>query len=358
LITTATAVTSPALSQSRTNVIYQQNLTAAAQALENFLTSRCNIWNYPSPEGSDSPRHNEYSPIPVTVSPDPVVTPPNILDILDNVVSQSVHEESSPPQYPEYGHGQFEDVVECVSFSNILIENILPPIVKTPADCITPPRPPTFVLPLDDSNRAELFPHLFTAPPCIAANDIHPHQYTVVYECGKKIWTLQEEYFLRNFLQHIPSWNTLDNHPDDFVTPFRAHQYHTIQLAANGPLPKVHLCAKLGRHPSSLHFPFGYIESSFIDSIKSLFEQFPATWLPYFEGAFIPLTAYDFLDGRIATLVGRLHFTQDGIFVIDRNTCTEDLLRTQPHLVQFTCTPRIPTYPFLHITPPSEETPL
>jgi hypothetical protein len=37
--------------------------------------------------------------------------------------------------------------------------------------------------------------------------------------------------------------------------------------------------------------------------------------------------------------VGRLHFTQDSIFVIYRNTHTEDILRTQLHLAQFTCTP-------------------
>jgi hypothetical protein len=30
---------------------------------------------------------------------------------------------------------------------------------------------------------------------------------------------------------------------------------------------------------------------------------------------------------------------QDGIFVIDRNTRTKDLLCTQPHLAQFMCTP-------------------
>jgi hypothetical protein len=140
--------------------------------------------------------------------------------------------------------------------------------------------------------------------------------------------------------------------------PFRAHCYHDIQLAANGPLPNVHLCAKISRHPPSLHFPFGYIKSSFIDSIKFLFGQFPPTWLEYFEGALVPLTAYDFLDSRIATLVGHLHFTPNGIFVIHRTTRTEDLLRTQPHLAQFVCTPRVPTRPFLHITPPSLEEPL
>jgi hypothetical protein len=97
---------------------------------------------------------------------------------------------------------------------------------------------------------------------------------------------------------------------------------------------------------------------SFIDSIKFLFGQFPPAWLEYFEGALIPLTAYDFLDSRIATLVGRLHFTPNGIFVIHRTTRTEDLLRTQPHLTQFVCTPQVPTCPFLHITPPSVEEPL
>jgi hypothetical protein len=54
-------------------------------------------------------------------------------------------------------------------------------------------------------------------------------------------------------------------------------------------------------------------------------------WLEYFEGALVPLTAYNFLDGCIATL---------------------------PHLAQFTCTPRVPTCPFLHITPSPIEEPL
>ena len=123
-------------------------------------------------------------------------------------------------------------------------------------------------------------------------------------------------------------------------------------------LPNIHLYAKIGRHPPSLYFPFGYIESSFIDSIKFLFRQFPPTWLTYFEGALVPLTAYDFLDSCIATLVGHLHFTQDSIFVIHRNTHTEDLLCTQPHLAQFVCMPQVPIHPFLHITPPSVEEPL
>ena len=120
----------------------------------------------------------------------------------------------------------------------------------------------------------------------------------------------------------------------------------------------VHLCAKIGRHPHSLHFPFGYIESSFIDSIKFLFAQFPRHWIDHFEGVLVPLLSYDLLDGRIATVVGRLHFDKGDIYCIDRHTRTEDLLCTHPNLASFVCTPRVPTRPFLHITPPPVEVPL
>ena len=72
----------------------------------------------------------------------------------------------------------------------------------------------------------------------------------------------------------------------------------------------------------------------------------------------MPLVAYDFLDGRVALLCGHLHFTVDGIFVVNRNTHTEDLLRTQPGLAAFVCTPRVPINPFSCIMPPPLETPL
>jgi hypothetical protein len=125
-----------------------------------------------------------------------------------------------------------------------------------------------------------------------------------------------------------------------------------------GPLPPVHICTKVGRHLWSLHFPFGYIESSFADSLKHIFSHFPPAWLLYFEGALVPLVAYDFLDGRTATLCGQLHFTEEGLFIINRNTRIEDVLCIRPQLAKFTCTPRVPTNPFLHITPPLVEAPL
>ena len=57
------------------------------------------------------------------------------------------------------------------------------------------------VLPLPVHNafvENELFPHLWAVPPCTLANDIYPHQYTVIYECSEKIWYPQEEFIVRD----------------------------------------------------------------------------------------------------------------------------------------------------------------
>ena len=371
-----TVVASPALSTaswSQLDNTYQLNVAAANQVIQDFLNSPHNTWNYPSPLDSPRPARERYSVPPASplVAVDRIDTPPSFLHVLADVAAQQAYILSPQLQYPPaneaqdaYVHLQFEEVVDRVPLADIPVENLPPAVVEAPVAIVPLPAPPTPVLqelplpvvPLYAEH--ELFPHLWAAPPCSLADDVHPHQYTVVYERGEKIWCPQEEFIFRDILGTIPRYTELDNHPAYFVTPFRALAYHHIQLVANGPLPNVHLCAKVGRHPPSLHFPFGYLESSFIDSLKFTFGRFPPTWLEYFEGALVPLLAFDFLDGRHATLVGRLHFTVEGIFVIDRSTRTEDLLRTQPHLAQFVCTPRVPTRPFLHLTPPPVELPL
>jgi len=203
-----------------------------------------------------------------------------------------------------------------------------------------------------------LFPHLFAAPPCANKAQSHPHQYTVLYEQGRKIWCPQEEFVSQDFLTNIPCASALDNNTPHFVTPFRAKVYHEVQILAQHTLPSVTLCSKVGKHPSSLHFPFGYLESSFIDSLKFLFGQFPPVWLTYFENSWVPLISYDFLDGRLVTIIGYLHFTEEGLFVVNRHTQIEDLIRTNPGLAQFTCTPRTPANPLLYLTPPPVEQPL
>jgi hypothetical protein len=364
-----TLIISPALSiadWSQIDNTYQINVAAANQIIQDYLNSSHNTWNYPSP-GSDRPTMHldAYSPLPLSSI---VATLPNFLHILADIATQQAYIVSPQLQYPlapkhqdAYIHLQFEEVVERVPLADIPVENLLPSIAEAPIAIVAFPALPTPVLPnlpLPITPEAKLFPHLFTALPYTTTVANHPHQYTVIYEHGKKIWCPQDKYIHKDFLLTILCYNTLDNHLAFFVMPFHTHCYYDIQLAANGPLPNIHLCAKVSRHPPSLHFPFGYIESSFIDSIKFLFRQFPPTWLEYFEGALILLTAYDFLDGHIATLVGHLYFTVDGIFVIHRNTRTKDLLYTQLHLAQFMCMPQVPTRPFLHITPPSIEEPL
>ena len=68
--------------------------------------------------------------------------------------------------------------------------------------------------------KHELFPHLWATPPCTLANNVHLHQYTVVYKYGEKIWCPQEEFIFCDILGTIPHYTELDNHPDHFVTPF------------------------------------------------------------------------------------------------------------------------------------------
>ena len=218
--------------------------------------------------------------------------------------------------------------------------NIIEAQVATiPSPTPEPRTPLVDLLPLSEVPLVNLFPNLFAAPACTFTVDRHPHQYQVVYDRGKKFWVPSKEFVEQDFLRLLPHIPDLETYPVSFVTPFHANVYHNIWVKSNGPLLSVNLCAKVGRHPHSASFPFGYLESLFIDSIKFIFGQFPPDWLEHFENALVPLVAYDFLDGHIATLCGHIHFTTDGIFVTERNTRIEDILHTQPGLATFICTP-------------------
>jgi len=399
-----TVVVSPTLSHisvaswSALDNVYQQNVADATAAILEVLQSPHNTWNYPSPLDVaarifqpivprsptpeltwpvlDNPEDYPFLNVPdspayivtsTPVSPAPVFS----LDVLAHVAT---HE----PQYREdekenllpvptqdsYVHQHLgHDLGEHVVLEDIPDAPLPSPVVEAPVATVPSPAPklcqPTPGVPfLLEVPVADLFPNLFHAPACTYTVDRHPHQYQVVYDRGEKFWVPTEEFVECDFLRLLPRIPNLETHPISFVTPFRTDIYHNVWVKSNGPLPSVNLCAKVGRHPHSTSFPFGYLESSFIDSIKFIFGQFPPDWLEYFENALVPLVAYNFLDRHIATLCGHIHFTANGIFVTERNTCTEDILRTQPRLATFVCTPRVPTNPFAHITPPSLETPL
>jgi len=402
----STVVASPALSHisvaswSALDNIYQQNVADAAAAILEVLQSNHNTWNFPSPELN---AYRSPAPAPfVPHSPTPELAWPvldnpedypflNVLDSPAYIVTSApvspapvfsldvlAHVAAHEPQYREdekenllpaptqdsFVHQHLgHDLGEHIVLEDIPAAPLPSPVVEARVATVPSPAPescqPIPEVPfLAEVPVADLFPNLFHAPACTYAVDRHPHQYQVIYDRGEKFWVPAEEFVQRDFHRLLPRIPDLDNHPVSFVTPFQADIFHNVWVSSNGPLPSINLCAKVGRHPHSASFPFGYLESSFVDSIKFIFGQFPPDWLIHFEGALVPLIAYDFLDGRIATLCGRLHFTVDGIFVMDRNTRTEDLLRTQPGLATFVCTPRVPTNPFACITPPPIETPL
>ena len=248
--------------------------------------------------------------------------------------------------------------VDHTSTEDIPIENIPPPIVEAPVATVASPAPLSPII----QHRPVFYPtvdigpfdYLFAAPPCLPANG-HPHQYMVHYEQDRHVWFSSEELINSRFLDHIPRAQDLDTTtPPYFVTPFRADAHHSIHVHSDGALPPVHICAKVGKHLWSLHFPFGYIKTTFLDLIQFVFSRFPPLWLSHFEGALVPL---DFLDGCTAILCGHLHFTEQGILFVNHSTRITDLLRMDPQFSCFVPTPCVPTKPFDFITPPSD-TPL
>jgi hypothetical protein len=274
---------------------------------------------------------------------------------------------------------QYPPLEAFVPDKEIPIKELLPPQVFAPVAIVPSPAPESPVLhrgptpavfpivepavlrphqAFDESpviptyNEADLYPNLFSAPPCTTDTCYHPHQYTVSFQNGENVWTPQEEFTNRDFLHLIPHSQDLTEALPHFITPFRAQVFYMVLIPSTGPLPPIFLCAKVGRHTYSAPFPFGCLESSFIDSIKDKFSQVPAEWLIYFEGALVPLVSYNFLDGRTITLCGHLHFMDRGIFIVRRTTRTEDALHTQLELARFVCTPRVPTNPFDFIIPP------
>ena len=215
-LTGSTAVASPTLSVASWSAIddvYQVNIIAAQQVIEDFLNSPHNTWNYLSPNTSpDTPPRRSptlsipFSPVPIVapsfVFPDPSITPPNFLNVLAELADQELRTpdvevkleplDSPVLEWPakdqdEYAHGQFEDPIVRVPLADIPVENFPPPIVEAPVHTVPSPHP-TLVVPRPLANQVKHFPQLFTAPPCTAATDHHLHQYTVVYNHGEKVW--------------------------------------------------------------------------------------------------------------------------------------------------------------------------
>jgi len=384
-------VSSPAASNaswSKLNTLYKENATASYQAIQDTYT---NITLLTPPHSSnfiflDTAPDYIYNPL-LTVK-EHNATPPHspIPYALLKLAEEALHhqqldkEDGSPLpslQYP---------LLEAfVPDEEIPAEELPPPQVFTPVAIVPSPAPespilhqgptptvlrivePPVLLPhwlfnelpiVPAHSEADFYPHLFSTPPCTTDAHYHPHQYTVSFQNGENVWTPQEEFTNQDFLHLIPHSQDLSEALPHFVTPFRAQVFHMVFIPLSGPLPPIFLCTKVGCHTYSAPFPFGCLESSFIDSIKDKFSQVPPKWLTYFEGALVPLVLYDFLDRHTITLCRHLHFTNRGIFIVRRTTCIEDALCTQPELACFMCMPRVPMNPFDFIIPPPLKTPL
>jgi hypothetical protein len=377
-------VSSPAsnASWSELNAFYEANAAASLQAVQDAYADVALLSPPNSPDFIFPGTAPDYIYNPYLTAEERNATPPHspvpyaLLELAEEALRRQQLDEEDGSPLPTL---QYPPLEAFVPDEEIPVEELPPPQVFAPVAVVPSPVPESpvlhqgpapAVLPVvepavlrphqafDESpvipayNEADLYPHLFSAPPCTADTRYHPHQYTVSFQNGENVWTPQEEFTNRDFLRLIPHSQDLTEALPHFVTPFRAQVLHTVSIPSTGPLPPIFLCAKVGRHTYSAPFPFGCLESSFIDSIKDKFSQVPADWLTYFEGALVPLVSYDFLDGRTITLCGHLHFTDRGILIVRRTTRTEDALRTQPELARFVCTPRVPTNPFDFIIPP------
>jgi hypothetical protein len=378
-------VSSPAASTaswSELNTFYEANAAASLQAIHNAYADAALLTPPHSPDFIFLGTAPDYIYNPLLIAEERNATPPYspvpyaLLELAEEALRwQQLNEEDRSPlptlQYPP--------LEAFVPDKEIPVKELLPPQVFTPIAVIPSPVPespilhqgptpaifpivePAVLLPhqhFDESpiipayNEADLYPHLFSAPPCTADTRSHPHQYTVSFQNGENVWTPQEEFTNRDFLRLLPRIQDLTEALPNFVTPFRAEVFHTVRIPSTGPLPPIFLCTKVRRHTYSAPFPFGCLESLFINSIKDKFSQVPMEWLTYFEGALVPLVSYDFLDGRTITLCGHLHFTDRGILIVRRTMRTEDTLHTQPKLARFVCMPRVPANPFDFIIPP------
>ena len=352
----SSSVASPAWSE--VGLTYQANLDTSATAIQNALND--------SPTATQHtflPSENVLPPASPLLYHDIPALPAGLLfNALLTIAHNELHDvqhQSLNLLFDVAAHtADFDVLVADVPFSEE-IENIPPPIsavlpahspspeyiVRSPTPPLRYPSPVTTAAVQPPAalnevpNDFDLFPNLFAAPPCTNPLPTHPHLYTILHNDGRKVWCPQDEFVRKDFLADIPCSQALNTANPNFVTPFRSCMYHEVHIKAVSTLPPVTICAKVGLHPSSLLFPFGYLESSFVDSIKFLFGQFPPVWLQYFNGSLVPLVSYDFLDGRLVTICGQLYFMQEGIFVIHQHTRIEDNLRSNPGLAQFTCTP-------------------
>jgi hypothetical protein len=336
-------------------------LTIAEEERNRLLAAEVEVLDHFSPVtslGNQSPSSFHYSPPIVPASPlayeqdikEEPLGSPVIHASVAIVLSPALASHSTSPSHHTFSNHS--------ASPNYVVRSPSPIYSPTP---VQSPPPVLLQLPVEGNhdNLYTNYPHLFAIPTCTAAQDRHPHLYTVV-DCNEdQIWCPQVELDNQDFLANILTVQGLNQYSEHFASPFRTHVLHTSKVRPrNFSLPNVTICTKVGKHTHSLAWPFRYLESNFIDSIKFIFNSFLPFWLEHFEGSLVPIVAYDFLDRCSVLLAGYLHFDCEGIFITGRHLRVKDALQTDPYLAQFCADVRVPIQPFLFLSPPPGNVPL
>ena len=116
----------------------------------------------------------------------------------------------------------------------------------------------------------------------------------------------------------------------------------------------MYACSQAIRDQSGPDLPLGSIKYNFRRGIGAAFSNLPGLVRATYEGVVVIVEIHDFLDGRVVTTYGYLHFNRrfgvDQTFIVNQGYHFEDAVRTSPHLYSYCFTPRIPADPFDHIS--------
>ena len=90
----------------------------------------------------------------------------------------------------------------------------------------------------------------------------------------------------------------------------------------------------------------GWIKYNFRQGIQNVFAPFPLWYREAYTHLLVILEVQDFLDRQVVTTYGYLSFMGDNIFVTSQGYHFKDVVRSNPHLLQYTFAPHILADPF------------
>ncbi|KAH9177854.1 hypothetical protein EDB89DRAFT_1901955 [Lactarius sanguifluus] len=192
----------------------------------------------------------------------------------------------------------------------------------------------------------------------IRSPEEHPHLYTAVYSTEGESWrpasvTIQEHF------SHIPLASALAWAPLVFlsITPFHIPPPHLYTLfprlinpTNTANFPPLYICSKVILDSPSVNLPLGSVRYDFCEGIWQAFFPLSNILRVGYIDSLVTLEVQDFLDRRVITTYGHLHFTFDGqVFALYQGYFFEDLIRSNPLLLSHCLTPHVPADPFAFV---------